>query len=110
MQETANKQKRITQKTVHQSFDEKCHRFLNAVEPGTQVPIHRHKSTSETCVCIRGHFEEYFYDGNGNLTIFYTQIPKGSATEKKNAVTSTLSLKNPSDCEKSCIFAPTNGR
>ena len=27
----------------HQSLDEKCHRFLNAVEPGTVVPIHRHR-------------------------------------------------------------------
>ena len=26
----------------HQSLDEKCHRFLNAVEPATEVPIHRH--------------------------------------------------------------------
>ena len=26
----------------HQSLDDKCHRFLNAVEPGTVVPIHRH--------------------------------------------------------------------
>ena len=27
----------------HRSLDEKCHRFLNAVEPGTVVPIHRHR-------------------------------------------------------------------
>ena len=25
------------------------------------MPIHRHKDTSETCVCVRGHFEEYLY-------------------------------------------------
>ena len=36
-------------------------RMLNALEPGTIMPIHRHKDTSETCVCIRGHFEEYLY-------------------------------------------------
>ena len=41
---------------------------VNAVEPGTKVPIHRHMNTSETVVCIRGHFEEYFYDDNSNLT------------------------------------------
>lgn len=34
----------------------KCHRFLNAVEPGTVVPIHRHRNTSETVVCLRGKF------------------------------------------------------
>ena len=32
------------------------------------MPIHRHKTTSETCICIRGHFEEYFYDSDGRLT------------------------------------------
>ncbi len=26
------------------------------------------KGSSETCVCIRGHFEEYFYDSEGRLT------------------------------------------
>ena len=26
----------------HQSLDEKCHRFLNAVEAGTEVPIHKY--------------------------------------------------------------------
>lgn len=43
-------------------------RMLNALEPGTIMPIHRHKGFSETCVCIRGHFEEYFYDENGKET------------------------------------------
>lgn len=32
----------------HQSLDEKCHRFLNAVEPGTEVPIHKHPTKDET--------------------------------------------------------------
>lgn len=36
-------------------------RMLNALEPGTIMPIHRHKETSETVVCVRGHFEEYLY-------------------------------------------------
>lgn len=36
-------------------------RMLNALEPGTVMPIHRHLCSSETCVCIRGHFEEYLY-------------------------------------------------
>ena len=46
----------------HQSLDEKCHRFLNAVEPGTVVPIHRHRNTSETVVCLRGKLVEEYYD------------------------------------------------
>ena len=61
----------------HHSQDEKCHRFLNTVEPGTVMPIHRHKGSSETCICIRGHFEEYFYDENGNLTDTIDMLPGG---------------------------------
>ena len=38
----------------HQSLDEKCHRFLNAVELGTEVPIHRHPTKDETFVILRG--------------------------------------------------------
>lgn len=45
----------------HQSLDGMCHRFLNAVEPGTEVPIHRHKHTSETVVCLRGRLVWEFY-------------------------------------------------
>ena len=36
----------------HQSLDEKCHRFLNAVEPGTVVPIHRHPTKDETFIVL----------------------------------------------------------
>ena len=46
----------------HQSLEDKCHRMLNAVEPGSPLPIHRHKYTSETVVCLRGRFVEEFYD------------------------------------------------
>lgn len=52
-------------------------RMLNALEPGTIMPIHRHKTTSETCICIRGHFEEYFYDADGNLTDTIDMVPEG---------------------------------
>ena len=38
----------------HQRLDEKCHRFLNAVEPGTEVPIHKHPTKDETFVILRG--------------------------------------------------------
>lgn len=37
-------------------------RMLNAIEPGSPLPIHRHKYTSETVVCLRGLFVEEFYD------------------------------------------------
>lgn len=52
-------------------------RMLNALEPGTVMPIHRHKGSSETCVCIRGHFDEYFYDSEGRLTETIDMAPGG---------------------------------
>ena len=52
-------------------------RMLNAIEPGTVMPIHRHRGSSETVVCLRGHFEEYFYDENGVLTDTIDMVPGG---------------------------------
>ena len=57
--------------------EDNSQRMLNAIEPGTVMPIHRHKDTSETCICIRGHFEEYFYDERGNLTDTIDMVPGG---------------------------------
>ena len=37
-------------------------RMLNAIEPGSILPIHRHQKTSETVVCLRGRLVEEFYD------------------------------------------------
>lgn len=37
-------------------------RMLNAIEPGSVVPIHRHQKTSETVVVLRGRIVEEFYD------------------------------------------------
>ena len=52
---------------LRNSAEDNSQRMLNALEPGTVMPIHRHKGSSETCICIRGLFEEYFYDENGVL-------------------------------------------
>ncbi len=62
---------------LRNSPDDQSQRMLNALEPGTVLPIHRHKGSSETCICIRGHFEEYFYDNNGNLTDTIDMLPGG---------------------------------
>ena len=37
-------------------------RMLNAIEPGSVLPIHRHQKTSETVVCLRGRLVWEFYD------------------------------------------------
>lgn len=62
---------------LRNSPKDKSQRMLNAIEPGTVMPVHRHRFTSETCVCVRGHFEEYFYDEQGNLTETVDMVPGG---------------------------------
>ena len=62
---------------LRNSSEDKSQRMLNALEPGTVMPIHRHKGSSETCVCVRGHFEEYFYDTEGRLTETVDMEPGG---------------------------------
>ena len=37
-------------------------RMLNAIEPGSPLPIHRHQKTTETVVCLRGRLVEEYYD------------------------------------------------
>lgn len=41
------------------------------------MPIPRLKANSEMCICIRGHFEEYFYDSDGRLTDTIDMLPGG---------------------------------
>ena len=43
-------------------------RMLNALEPGTVMPIHRHHASSETVVVLRGKIQWVFYDENGVVT------------------------------------------
>ena len=47
---------------LRNSADDKSQRMLNAIEPGSPLPIHRHQKTSETVVCLRGRLVEEFYD------------------------------------------------
>ena len=47
---------------LRNSPEDKSQRMLNAIEPGSPMPIHRHKYTSETVVCLRGRLVEEFYD------------------------------------------------
>ena len=60
---------------LRNSPDDDSQRMLNALEPGTKLSIHRHRFSSETAICIRGHYEEYFYDEKGNLTEVIDMVP-----------------------------------
>lgn len=47
---------------LRDSSEDTSQRMLNAIEPGSEVPIHRHQKTSETVVCLRGRLIEEYYD------------------------------------------------
>ncbi len=44
------------------SAEDTSQRMLNALLPGTVVPIHRHEDTTETVVCLKGRLEEIIYE------------------------------------------------
>ena len=47
---------------LRNSAEDQSQRMLNAIEPESVVPIHRHQKTSETVVCLRGRVVEEYYD------------------------------------------------
>ena len=53
---------------MRNSADDKSQRMLNALEPGTVMPIHRHLASSETVIIIRGRIRWLFYDEQGRIT------------------------------------------
>ena len=53
---------------LRNSPKDQSQRMLNAIEPGSQLPIHRHMKSSETVICLRGHLREIFYDDDGQMT------------------------------------------
>lgn len=57
--------------------EDNSQRMLNAIEPGTEIPIHRHWNSSETVLCIRGHLQECLYDNDGHLTEVIDLVPGG---------------------------------
>ena len=71
----------------HQSLDDKCHRMLNAVEPGSDIPIHRHPDKDESFVVLRGKVRSTTYKDDGSVIesvvlshedgLYGVDIPKG---------------------------------
>lgn len=53
---------------LRNSADDKSQRMLNALEPGTVMPIHRHHGSSETVIILRGKIRWMFYEESGNET------------------------------------------
>ncbi len=49
---------------LRNSSSDSSQRMLNAIEPGSSMPIHRHRNSSETVMCLRGRLREVFYNDN----------------------------------------------
>ena len=67
--------------------NDQSQRMLNALEPGTVMPIHRHRNSSETVVVLRGKVKWLYYNDKGDITdtfivasgsdLFGLSVPKG---------------------------------
>jgi cupin fold WbuC family metalloprotein len=55
----------------HQSLQDKCHRFLNALEPGTIIPVHHHPTKDETFVILKGKVRVTTYNDQGEILESY---------------------------------------
>lgn len=63
---------------LRNSPEDLSQRMLNALEPGTVMPIHRHQKTSETVVCLRGRLVWEFYDELERICTDYIELsPNG---------------------------------
>jgi len=92
----------------HQSLEDKCHRFLNAVEPGTKVEIHRHPTKDETFVILRGKVRVTTHNDDGSIIEavvlcseegrYGVNIPKG--------VWHTIETMEPNSCIFECKEGP----
>ena len=66
--EEAKKSPRLRKNyNFHQSLQDKCHRFLNALEPGTFIPVHHHPDKDETFVILKGKVRVTTYKDNGKI-------------------------------------------
>ena len=69
---------------LRQAFDlrttpeDQSQRILNAVEPGTILPIHRHRSSTETIIVLRGKVVQHYYNDAGEKTDSYELAPNSA--------------------------------
>ncbi len=63
---------------LRNGLEDQSQRMLNAIEPGSVLPIHRHQKTSETVVCLRGRLVWEFYDELERICTDYIELsPNG---------------------------------
>ena len=62
---------------LRNSPEDGSQRMLNAIEPGSELPVHRHLGSSETVVILRGRLREIFFDEDGRVTDTVELVPGG---------------------------------
>ena len=65
-------------------------RMLNAIEPGSVVPIHRHRGTSETLVVLRGRVVEEYYSSEGDVVATF-ELAAGGDARSESGMTDRVS-------------------
>ncbi len=98
---------------LRNSENDQSQRMLNAIEPGSPLPIHRHRTTSETTTCLRGRLVMLFYDDDKRCTeqielspngdVVALNIPKGQWHTVKVLESGTVILES-----KDGPFVPTS--
>ena len=69
---------------LRQAFDlrtspnDSSQRILNAVEPGTILPIHRHRGSTETIIVLRGKVVQHYYNDSGEKTASFELAPNSA--------------------------------
>ena len=91
----------------HQTLDDLCHRMLNALEPGTEVPIHHHPDKDETFVILRGRIRVTTYNDDGMVaeSVVLSQEDGCYGVNIPKNVWHTLEALEPN----SCIFESKQG-
>lgn len=60
---------------LHESYQSNAQKIINSLEPGTEIPIHRHKNFSETYIVLRGSIKVFFYADDKALINSYILDP-----------------------------------
>lgn len=70
---------------IHDSLESSVQQLLNALEPGTEIPIHRHTHTSESYIMIRGKIKVFFHNDQGQITESFILSTVNENDELSNA-------------------------
>ena len=80
---------------LRNSADDSSQRMLNAIEPGSVVPVHRHRKTSETVVLLRGRAVQELYGDDGECVAAIDLCACGDARAKSGMTDAVCAMNIP---------------